>query len=79
MPVRDDASLVGASLDHAMWFHRPFRVDDWLLVSCSSSTLAGARSLSRAEIFDERGQLVATAVQEALLRGQQPAGQMASS
>jgi acyl-CoA thioesterase-2 len=78
MPVRDDASLVGASLDHAMWFHRPFRVDDWLLVSCSSSTLAGARSLSRAEIFDERGHLVATAVQEALLRGQQPAGTIAS-
>jgi acyl-CoA thioesterase-2 len=69
MPVRDKAALVGASLDHAMWFHRPFRVDDWLLVSCTTSTLAGARSLSRAEIFDQEGHLVATAVQEALLRG----------
>lgn len=69
MPVRDDPALVGASLDHAMWFHRPFRADHWLLVSCTASTLAGARSLSRAEIFDEDGHLVATAVQEALLRG----------
>jgi acyl-CoA thioesterase-2 len=69
MPVRNDILPVGASLDHAMWFHRPFRVDDWLLVSCSTSTFAGARSLSQSEIFDSRGQLVATAVQEALLRG----------
>lgn len=69
MPVRGDAELVGASLDHAMWFHRPFRVDDWLLVSCTASTLSAARSLSRAEIFDQAGNLVATAVQEALLRG----------
>lgn len=68
MPVRGDTELVGASLDHAMWFHRPFRIDDWLLVSCTASTLFGARSLSRAEIYDQDGNLVATAVQEALLR-----------
>lgn len=68
MPVRNDTSIVGASLDHAMWFHRPFRVDNWLLVSCSSTTFAGARSLSRAEVFDESGALVASSVQEALLR-----------
>jgi acyl-CoA thioesterase-2 len=68
IPLRGNTSPVGASLDHVMWFHRPFRVDSWLLVSCASSTFAGARSLSRAEIFDEEGHLVSTAVQEALLR-----------
>lgn len=80
MPVRGDTEMVGASLDHAMWFHRPFRIDDWLLVSCAASTLSAARSLSRAEIFDRNGNLVVTVVQEALLRDQSaPASGQADS
>ena len=61
-------SLVGASLDHAMWFHRPFRVDDWLLVSSVMSSYADSRSLCSCRVFDLTGALVASATQEALIR-----------
>ncbi len=64
----EDLVLRGASLDHAMWFHRPFRIDDWLLVSSSCSVFAGSRSLATSRIFDMNGRLVATATQEALIR-----------
>ncbi len=57
-----------ASLDHAMWFHRPFRVDDWLLYSCDSPTAQGARGLSRGMIYDGHGRLVASTAQEGLIR-----------
>ena len=57
-----------ASLDHAMWFHRPFRVDDWLLYSCDSPTAQGARGLSRGMIYDRQGRLVASTAQEGLMR-----------
>lgn len=57
-----------ASLDHAMWFHRPFRVDEWLLYSCDSPTAQGARGLARGMIFNQAGQLVASTAQEGLLR-----------
>ncbi len=57
-----------ASLDHAMWFHRPFRMDDWLLFDIESPTASGARGLVRGRIFDRAGRLVATAVQEGLMR-----------
>lgn len=63
-----DAEVLGASLDHAMWFHRPFRLDDWLLVSSTASIYAGSRSLSTSQVFDRSGALVATATQEALIR-----------
>ncbi len=59
---------VGASLDHAMWFHRPFRIDGWLLIDSRSTTFSGSRALSTSTIFDRSGALVATAAQEALLR-----------
>ena len=57
-----------ASLDHAMWFHRPFRVDEWLLYSFDSPTAQGARGLARGMIFTRDGTLVASTAQEGLLR-----------
>ena len=57
-----------ASLDHALWFHRPFRVDEWLLYSCDSPTAQGARGLARGMIFDLNGKLVASTAQEGLIR-----------
>jgi acyl-CoA thioesterase-2 len=63
-----DAAVLGASLDHAMWFHRPFRADQWLLVSSTASIYTGSRSLSTCQVFDADGALVATATQEALIR-----------
>ncbi|WP_018500874.1 acyl-CoA thioesterase [Parafrankia discariae] len=53
------------SLDHAMWFHRPFRADDWLLFAQDSPSAGGARGLSRGMFFTRDGLLVASAIQEA--------------
>ncbi|MDY6941398.1 MAG: acyl-CoA thioesterase II [Pseudomonadota bacterium] len=63
----------GASLDHAMWFHRPFRADDWLLYSMESPNATGGRGLAHGRFYDTNGQLVASASQEGLLRYQNPA------
>jgi acyl-CoA thioesterase-2 len=60
--------LVMASIDHAMWFHRDFRVDDWLLYSMDSPSASGARGFSRGSIFDRSGRLVASIAQEGLMR-----------
>ena len=57
-----------ASLDHAMWFHRPFRVDDWLLYSLDSPTAHNARGLARGQIYTREGVLVASVAQEGLIR-----------
>ena len=57
-----------ASLDHVMWFHRPFRVDDWLLHVMESPSAHGARGLVRGRVFTRSGQLVATTAQEGLIR-----------
>ena len=57
-----------ASLDHAMWFHRPFRMDEWLLHSVDSPSASGARGLVRGQIFNQNGDLVASTVQEGLIR-----------
>ncbi len=57
-----------ASLDHAMWFHRPFRADEWLLYSCDSPTAQGARGLARGMIFSADGRLVASTAQEGMIR-----------
>lgn len=57
-----------ASLDHAMWFHRPFRMDDWLLYAMESPSTSGARGLVRGQIFDRSGSLVASTAQEGLTR-----------
>ncbi|GGV37197.1 acyl-CoA thioesterase II [Kitasatospora herbaricolor] len=57
-----------ASLDHAMWFHRPFRADEWLLYQQESPVAHGARGLARGQIYDRSGQLVVSVVQEGLFR-----------
>lgn len=57
-----------ASLDHAMWFHRDFRMDDWLLYSLDSPSASGARGLCRGSIFARDGRLVASTAQEGMLR-----------
>jgi acyl-CoA thioesterase-2 len=64
----DANSLMLASLDHAMWFHRPFRADGWLLYDEHSPSSAGARGLGMGEIWDESGNLVVSVVQEGLIR-----------
>ncbi|MBS0379873.1 MAG: acyl-CoA thioesterase II [Proteobacteria bacterium] len=61
-------SLVMASIDHAMWFHRPLRVDDWLLYAMESPSASGARGFARASVFSRDGRLVASAAQEGLVR-----------
>ena len=60
--------VLGASLDHAMWFHRPFRADEWWLYDQESPWTGGARGLSRGSIFTRDGQLAVSVVQEGLLR-----------
>ncbi len=63
-----DRKMQVASLDHAMWFHRRFRMDDWLLYSIDSPSASGARGLVRGQIFDQEGRLVASTAQEGLIR-----------
>jgi acyl-CoA thioesterase II len=63
-----------ASLDHAMWYHRPLRADEWLLYDQVSPSTSGARGLAMSRIFDLQGRLVATAMQEGLLRPTRPRG-----
>jgi acyl-CoA thioesterase-2 len=57
-----------ASLDHALWFHRDFRIDQWLLFSFDSPNTSGARGLARSMVFNEQGELVASSAQEGLIR-----------
>jgi acyl-CoA thioesterase-2 len=57
-----------ASLDHAMWFHASFRADEWLLYSQESPAASGARGLAQGRIFRRDGRLVASVVQEGLIR-----------
>lgn len=61
-----------ASLDHVMWFHRPFRFDDWLLYTIDSPSASGGRGLVRGQFFDRAGRLVASAAQEGLIRRRRP-------
>lgn len=61
-------NLQMASLDHAMWFHRPFRADEWLLYVQDSPSASGARGLNRGLIYSQKGVLVASAAQEGLIR-----------
>ena len=63
-----DGRTSGASLDHAMWFHRPFRIDQWLLYAQESPIASGARGLARGEVFTADGDLVVSVVQEGLIR-----------
>ena len=61
-------SIIMASLDHALWFHREFRVDEWLLYAIDSPNASGARGLARGQFFTENGELVASTAQEGLMR-----------
>ena len=63
-----DPGLQSASLDHTIWFHRPFRADEWLLYDQVSPSATGARGLAIGRVFSEGGQLVATVAQEGLIR-----------
>ncbi len=63
-----DRDIMAASLDHALWFHRPFRADEWLLYAQDSPNLHGARGFARGLIFAADGTLVASVAQEGLLR-----------
>lgn len=63
-----DPEIMGASIDHAMWFHRPFRADQWLLYSQDSPNTADACGFTRGLIFTEDGKLVASVAQEGLIR-----------
>ncbi len=67
-----DRSIMGASLDHALWFHRPFRADQWLLYTLDSPSMYGSRGFGRGLVFTADGTLVASAAQEGLLRERRP-------
>jgi acyl-CoA thioesterase II len=60
--------VIGASLDHALWLHRPFRADEWFLYDCTSPSASGSRGLASGRMFTEDGRHIASAVQEGLLR-----------
>lgn len=69
-----EKEFMPASLDHAMWLHRPFRADDWLLYAQDTPNAAGARGFSRGLIFARDGTLIASVAQEGLVRFRRPAG-----
>jgi acyl-CoA thioesterase-2 len=60
--------LQAATLDHSLWIHRPFRMDDWLLYVMDSPSAAGARGFARGTIYSREGTLVASVAQEGLMR-----------
>jgi len=64
----NNANLQMASLDHAMWFHRPFRADEWLLYDQQAISTSGSRGLARGEIYTRGGALAASVMQEGLVR-----------
>ena len=68
-----DNSIMAASLDHALWFHRPFRADEWLLYAQDSPNLHGSRGFARGLIYRADGALVASVAQEGMLRKRRPA------
>lgn len=67
-----DADLQVASLDHSMWFHRPNKLDDWLLYTQDSPNSAGARGFTRGSLYGRDGTLVASVAQEGLIRQRKP-------
>jgi acyl-CoA thioesterase-2 len=62
-----------ASLDHAMWYHQPFRIDEWLLHVMESPVASGSRGLVRGKVFARDGRLIASTIQEGLIRQREPA------
>ncbi|GEB47878.1 MULTISPECIES: acyl-CoA thioesterase II [Streptomyces] len=75
-PLWGQRNFDTASLDHAMWFHRPFRADEWFLYQQESPIATGARGLARGLIFNRSGQLIVSVMQEGLFRaaGARPPG-----
>lgn len=63
-----DRNLAIATIDHAMWFHRPVNMNEWLLYSMESPASGGARGIVRGQLFNQRGELVASTMQEGLMR-----------
>jgi acyl-CoA thioesterase-2 len=63
-----DEKLQSASIDHAMWFHHPFRADEWLFYDQDSPSASGARGYNRGNVFTRDGKLVASVAQEGLMR-----------
>lgn len=63
-----DRKVQTASLDHSIWFHRKFTLDDWVLYSQDSPSSSGARGFSRGSIYDRSGRLIASTAQEGLIR-----------
>jgi acyl-CoA thioesterase-2 len=63
-----DADIQLASLDHSLWYHRPFRADEWMLYVQDSPNAHGARGFSRGSIYTRKGALIASAAQEGLMR-----------
>ena len=67
-PKKDRPKMQMASLDHAVWFHQPFSVGQWLLYLRDTPSAAGARGFTRGEFYTEEGTLVASVMQEGLVR-----------
>jgi acyl-CoA thioesterase-2 len=67
-----DKDVQAASLDHALWFHRPFRADEWLLYTEDSPSASGSRGFARGSLFSRDGRLVASVTQEGLIRLRRP-------
>jgi acyl-CoA thioesterase-2 len=68
----ESPGMQAASLDHSIWFHRPFRVDEWWLYDQVSPSASGGRGLALARVFSQSGQLVASVAQEGLIRRHSP-------
>ena len=69
LPVRgNEIDIQAASLDHAMWFHRPLRMDDWIFLDQVSNSASNARGLAWGTAWNRTGELVASVVQEGLIR-----------
>ena len=62
------ASLIMASIDHAIWFHRPFRADEWFFVDCHPQSTGNGRGFSRGNLYTKEGVLFASTSQEGLIR-----------
>ena len=68
LEINDPGRFMSASIDHAMWFHRPFRADEWLVHHLETPTASGGRGLGRGRVFTRDGRLVASTVQEGVMR-----------
>lgn len=68
LDMLDDSGMRMATIDHAMWFHRPLDLSQWLLYSIDSPNAGGGRGFVRGEFYTQSGELVASATQEGLIR-----------